>query len=92
MATSEWKSLEAVQNLLHPFALFTSLVQGEGFTTTSAVIPAIMDLNLHLEELTQHVEVGVAAKVLQTELKKDSESLQIQVTPFTNIFFVGNFT
>ena len=66
LATSEWKSLEAVRNLLRPFAQFTSLVQGEDYTTISAVIPAIMDINLHLEELNQHVEVGVAARVLQS--------------------------
>ena len=48
LATSEWKTLEAVWNLLHPFALFTSLIQGEYYTTISATI---MDLNLHLEEL-----------------------------------------
>lgn len=36
----------------------------------SAVIPAIMELNLHLEELINHTEVGVATRVLQKELKR----------------------
>ena len=51
LATSEWKTLEALGDLLHPFAQFTSLLSGEEFTTISGVIPAIMDLNLHLEEV-----------------------------------------
>ena len=45
------KLLEALKRLLHPFAQFTSLISGEEFTTVSVVIPAIMDLNLHLEEV-----------------------------------------
>ena len=32
----------------HAFAMFTSLVSGKDYTTISAVLPAIMDLNLHL--------------------------------------------
>ena len=51
LATSEWKTLEALRDLLHPFAQFTSLLSGEEFTTISGVIPAVMDLNLHLEEV-----------------------------------------
>ena len=48
LAVSEWKLLEALRDLLHPFAIFTALVQGEEFTTLSCVIPAIMDLCLIL--------------------------------------------
>ena len=51
LAVSEWKTLEALRDLLQPFAKFTSLISGEDFTTISAVIPSIMDLNLHLEEV-----------------------------------------
>lgn len=51
LATSEWKYLEAIRALLQPFAQFTSLISGEEFTTLSSVLPAIMDINLHLEEV-----------------------------------------
>ena len=51
LATSEWKTLEALRDLLHPFTQLTSLVSGEEFTTISSVIPAIMELNLHIEEV-----------------------------------------
>lgn len=70
MLTSEWKMLEAIRNLLHPFALFTSLIQGEEYTTISTVIPSVMDLNLHLDEMSRNSEVGAAATELQSELKR----------------------
>ena len=70
LLTSEWKSLEAVKNLLYPFAQFTTLIQGEQYTTISSVIPMIVDLNLQLEDINNHSEVGVAARILQGELKR----------------------
>ena len=51
LAASEWKILQNIVNLLHPFAKFTSLLSCDEFTTLSCVIPAIMDLNIHLEEV-----------------------------------------
>ncbi len=48
----EWKCLEIIKSLLQPFAQFTSLISGEEFTTLSSVIPAIMDINIHLEEVS----------------------------------------
>ena len=66
---SEWKCLHSLRNLLQPFAVFTALVQGEEFTTVSCVLPAIMDLSLHLDELKENTDVAEAAQVLQKELK-----------------------
>ena len=51
LAASEWRMLQNVVNLLQPFAKFTSLLSGDEFTTLSCVVPAIMDLNIHLEEV-----------------------------------------
>ena len=51
LAVSEWKTLETLRSLLHPFTQSTCLVSGDEYTTISAVLPAIMDLNLHLEEV-----------------------------------------
>ena len=52
LATSKWKILEAIKMLLQPFAQFTSIISGEECTTLSSVIPAIMDMCLHLEEVS----------------------------------------
>ena len=51
LAASEWRMLKNISILLHPFAKFTSLLSGDEFTTLSCVIPAIMDMNIHLEEV-----------------------------------------
>ena len=51
LAASEWKTLKSITTLLHPFAKFTLLLSGEEFTIPSCVIPAIMDINIHLEEV-----------------------------------------
>ena len=40
-----------ITNMLQPFAKFTSLLSGHEFTTLSCVVPAIMDMNIHLEEV-----------------------------------------
>ena len=51
LAASEWRMLQHIVNLLQPFAKFTSLLSADEFTTLSCVVPAIMDLNIHLEEV-----------------------------------------
>ena len=50
LAASEWRALHSIVNLLQPFAKFTSLLSGDEFTTLSCVVPALMDLNIHLQE------------------------------------------
>ena len=51
LQASEWKLLESIRNLLEPFAEHTALCSGEEYTTISSVIPVLMDLSLHLEEV-----------------------------------------
>ena len=65
LATSEWKVLSCIHDLLKPFAMYTSLVSGEEYTTISSVIPIIMELNLHIEEMKKVPKVCEAAKTLR---------------------------
>ena len=51
LATSEWKVLSYIHDLLKPFVMYTSLVSMEEYTTISSVIPIIMELNLRLKEM-----------------------------------------
>ena len=51
LQASEWKLLESIRNLLEPFAEHTTLCNGEEYTTISNVIPALMVLSFHLEEV-----------------------------------------
>ena len=55
LAASEWRTLSNITCLLQPFAKFTSLLSGDEYTTLSCVIPAIMDINIHLEEVCYSV-------------------------------------
>lgn len=51
LATSEWRTLINISNLLQPFAKFTSLLGGDEYTTLSCVVPALLDINIHLQEV-----------------------------------------
>ena len=69
LPASEWKTLENVHRLLKPFAQYTTLISGEEYTTLSAIISVIMELNLHLEELKKVPDLSNAAAVLQSEVR-----------------------
>lgn len=60
------------QSFLKPFAQYynTTLISGEKYTTLSAIIPVIMELDLHLEELKKVQDLSDAATVLQSEVRK----------------------
>lgn len=60
LAASEWRMLQRIVNLLQPFAKFTTLLSGDEFTTLSCVVPAIMDLNIHLEEVCLRIQTFCA--------------------------------
>ena len=50
LASSEWRMLQSIVNLLQPFAKLSSFLKGADYTTLSCVVTAIVDLNIHLEE------------------------------------------
>ena len=54
LPTSDWKQLENVHMLLKPFAVYTSLIGGEEYVTLSSVIPVVIELSLHLEEVCSY--------------------------------------
>ena len=70
LTVSEWKTLENVHKLLKPFAQYTSLVGGEDYTTLSSVIPIVMEVDLHLEEMKKIPEVTNVSALLLSELKR----------------------
>ena len=69
LPASEWKTLENVHRLLKSFAQYTTLISGEEYTILSAIIPVIMELNLHLEELKNVPDLSNAVTVLQSEVR-----------------------
>lgn len=58
LQNSEWRLLEGLHTLLEPFARCTDLVCGEAFTTISAVIPVVMELQYNLEEVKYNTIKG----------------------------------
>jgi len=48
---SEWKILENLFELLRPFARYTSMTSAEETVTTSMVVPVLMELKYHLDEV-----------------------------------------
>ena len=70
LAHSEWKTIEMVHKLLKPFAQYTALISGEEYTTLSSVIPILMELQLHLQDMVQVPEVASVATTLRSELNR----------------------
>ena len=70
LALSEWRLMECICKLLKPFAVYTSLISGEEYTTISSALPILMEINLHLEEMRKIPDVAEVSTVLQSELKR----------------------
>ena len=51
LTATQWKHLEAIHELLQPFAHQTNITGAENSTTIAMVIPVLKELNLHLEEV-----------------------------------------
>ena len=51
LTATQWKQLEAIQELLQPFAHHTNSTGAENSTTIAVIIPVLKELNLHLEEV-----------------------------------------
>ena len=65
--TSEWKHLE---NIHKPFTQHTSLISGEEYSMLSSIIPVVMELSLHLEDMKKIPDVSQAESVLLVNLKQ----------------------
>ena len=67
LQNTDWKQLDSIRDILSPFAIYTSLISGEDFTTVSCVVPILMELKMHLEEMKKP-GLSTAAALLQSEL------------------------
>ena len=56
LSSYQWKQLESVENLLKPFAQYTTLTSGEDNTTISLVIPILLELQMHLDDEVSRVK------------------------------------
>ena len=70
LQNSDCKTLENIRDLLEPFAKYTQLASGEDMSTISMVIPIIMELNMHLDEMKNRPGVSTACTVLKDAMHK----------------------
>ena len=75
LQTSDWKRIETVVELLEPFAEYTTLCCGDSYTTLSAVVPIIMELNCHLQEIQKKPGMTVVVKCLLKDMHKRFDCL-----------------
>ena len=69
-----WKAIESIVMLLEPFAEYTALCGGEDYTSISCVIPALIELELHLETMKSKFGLGSIASIMKTELERRYKS------------------
>ena len=70
LQNSDYKTLESIRDLLEPFAKYTQLASGEDMSTISIVIPIIMELDMHLDEMKNRPGLSAACTVLKVALHK----------------------
>ena len=76
----EWNLLKELCDVLQPFAEATDLTQGENTVTLSSVLPCVLSLNHHLEELKQQERfLGSMIHSLQCSLKKRFRGIYVNV-------------
>ena len=72
--------MHSIVNLLQPFAKFTSLLSGDEFTTLSCVFPALMELNIHLQEVCYCVWYDCLCEFcgyISLQMKKTADCVEV---------------
>lgn len=76
----EWSQIQELVRVLEPFAEATDLTQGEKLVTISAVVPCVLSLNHHLENLKGTMcYLGAFTKTLQTSLQRRFKGIFVNV-------------
>jgi len=70
LQNSDWKMLENYKQLLDPFAHYTNLESAEDTTTVSTVVPVLMELSMHLEEMGRKPGLAAISNCLLQDLNK----------------------
>ena len=92
LQNSDWKMLENYKQLLEPFANYTNLESAEDMTTISTVIPVLLELNMHLEEMGQKPGLAKVSSCMLQNLKKRFRKLQdTQCVDFDPLYVAGTF-
>ena len=94
LSSYQWKQLEVIEQLLKPFAQYTTLTSGEGNTTISLVIPVLLELEMHLEdeiEKKSTTTMAVAKKMLEDLKRRFGYTVDPSDAKFDPIFVTATF-
>ena len=92
LQNSDWKMLENYKQLLEPFANYTNLESAEDMTTISTVIPVLLELSMHLEEMGQKPGLAKVSSCMLQNLKKCFRKLQdTECVDFDPLYVAGTF-
>ena len=76
----EWSQLQELITVLQPFLETTNLTQGEKIVTISIVLPSILSLNHHLQDLTRNVRyLSCLVRALKNSLWKRFQGIFVTV-------------
>lgn len=76
---SQWNSLKQVRQLLEPFAEHTLALEANSSTTISLVVPAVQDLETHLQNVSCFIVSLIRLKYLKTGiLSLDDQRRDVQ--------------
>ena len=94
LSSYQWKQLEVIEQLLKPFAQYTTLTSGEENTTISLVIPVLLELEMHLKdeiEKKSTITMAVAKKMLEDLKRRFGYAVDPSDLKFDPIFVTATF-
>ena len=94
LSSYQWKQLESIEQLLKPFAQYTTLTSGEENTTISLVISVLLELKMHLKdeiEKKSNVTMTVAKKMLENLKQRFAYVTDFSDSKFDPIFVTATF-
>ena len=53
LSVTQWSRVGQIISLLKPFAKYTQLLEGDNINSTSIIIPSLIELEKHLENLSR---------------------------------------
>ena len=89
---SQWKQIENIFQLLKPFDQYATLTSAEESTTISMVIPVIVELQLHLEQMNSTHGISQIANTMSCELvQRFRYATDASVSDFDPLYVTSTF-
>ena len=84
--------MENYKQLLDPYAHYTNLESAENTTTVSTVVPVLMELAIHHEEMSQKPGLAAISNCLLQDLTKRFKKVKdVQTVDFDLLYVAATF-